>query len=556
MRSMNAGLRVWPVLSLTMASAVAAAAPTRPLADEAGLRAWVVCGGTWGLEGGVLSQSDGGPAETSHEQTGHVFLTRPALADFAVLFEFRVDPASPGVGGAELLFRSIDSRTYYVVQFSTRAGAVLLARASREVFWTDIARAGGVPMPRGAWHSAAVQVTGPEIVVAVHGREVLRARDETLRAGLLGFGSSQAMVEFRNLAVEGEEAALPVPWVDLGGRTAKTDYRVVCADAGAGGYEAFPDLCRCANGDLLCAFYAGHAHISLPGRALPRGARIAFVRSSDEGLTWSPPRTLADTPWDDRDPSLTCLRNGTVLCNWFTYYGEFHESRPGQPVRFKELWLTASTDHGATWGEPRRVPVTEDLCWGASSPIVECADGTLLWPVYREYQNPLRVWSAVLRSTDGGQTWEGPHWVDASNPDNDEPALLERSDGSLLCVMRNNAGDSMWWSESRDGGLTWSLSARVGFPGHAPYLLRAPSGVTLLGHRLPGTSLHWSLDEGRTWAGSLLVDTCEGAYPSLAALRDGSLLCVYYEEGEGSSIRARRLRAGPDGVAALPWPGP
>ncbi|MGB9623450.1 MAG: hypothetical protein ACPMAQ_01175, partial [Phycisphaerae bacterium] len=62
---------------------------------------------------------------------------------------------------------------------------------------------------------------------------------------------------------------------------------VVCSDAGAGGYEAFPDIIRTKKGELLCVFYAGFAHISLPkwapGGKLPancaKAGRIGLVRS-------------------------------------------------------------------------------------------------------------------------------------------------------------------------------------------------------------------------------------------------------------------------------------
>jgi hypothetical protein len=37
-------------------------------------------------------------------------------------------------------------------------------------------------------------------------------------------------------------------------------------------------------------------------------------------------------------------------------------------------------------------------------------------------------------------------------------------------------------------------------------------------------------------------------------LRDGSLLVVYYEEGAGSDIRARRLRIEGDTVKDIGWP--
>ena len=57
--------------------------------------------------------------------------------------------------------------------------------------------------------------------------------------------------------------------------------------AGAGGYQAFPDVCRLKNGDLLCVFYAGYSHVSQPNEKLSKGGRICAVRSTDEGATWS-----------------------------------------------------------------------------------------------------------------------------------------------------------------------------------------------------------------------------------------------------------------------------
>jgi len=38
-------------------------------------------------------------------------------------------------------------------------------------------------------------------------------------------------------------------------------------------------------------------------------------------------------------------------------------------------------------------------------------------------------------------------------------------------------------------------------------------------------------------------------------LKDGSILIVYYEEGAGSSIRAKRFIATPQGVEWLPLDG-
>ena len=52
----------------------------------------------------------------------------------------------------------------------------------------------------------------------------------------------------------------------------------------------------------------------------------------------------------------------------------------------------------------------------------------------------------------------------------------------------------------------------------------------------------WSSDEAKTWQGPVAIDTVVGAYPSMVELPDGLVYCVYYEEGQGSSIRGVRLR--------------
>lgn len=328
----------------------------------------------------------------------------------------------------------------------------------------------------------------------------------------------------------------------LAGESPGRDFVYVCRDGNAGGYEAFPDVCRLADGRLMAVFYAGYDHVSLPAPKRPKGGRIDCAFSSDEGRTWTKPGTLYDGPDDDRDPSIVQLPSGKIMCNFFSLRRKAGEGGKAGGWDGRGTWVVESTDKGGTWSAPRLISA-DHYC---SSPIRRLPDGQLMLGLYR--QDGEKAWGAVVASADEGRTW-GPV-VDIPNGGwklDAETDVIPLRDGRLLAVEREPA-TSMCASVSPDGGRTWTASQPLGFPGHCPYLLRTSDGVLVLAHRLPGTSLHYSFDDGRTWSENVLVDERLGAYPSMVERKDGTVLIVYYEEGAGSNIRARRFRVGPGGL--------
>lgn len=318
-------------------------------------------------------------------------------------------------------------------------------------------------------------------------------------------------------------------------------YVTVCGDGGAGAYEAFPDVCRLADGRILCVFYASYAHVGLPQSEHPRGGRIVACISSDEGRTWSSPALVYDGLNDDRDPSVVQLADGRLICNFFV----LKPGTEGRPYDGDGAWMVESTDLGGTWSSPRLIAAGA-YC---SAPIRVHSSGRLILGLYRE--GPQGATGCVVSSDDAGRTWSPV--VDIPNAGrrlDAETDVIELRDQRLYAVQRAESGD-MAWSISSDRGQTWSESKPTGFPGHCPCLLRAAGDILLLAHRLPTTSVRWSTDEGATWSDPVVVDETIGAYPSMVNLRDESVLVVYYEEGAGSNIRGKRFRATPRGIEWL-----
>lgn len=339
-------------------------------------------------------------------------------------------------------------------------------------------------------------------------------------------------------------------WIETGLRFApatppEVGPRVISRGEAAGSYQAFTDVCRLQNGDLLCVFYAGYGHVSLPREDCPRGGRICSVRSRDEGRSWSAPQVLYDGPFDDRDPHIAQLRDGTVVCSFFTY-----RPQPDKTV-ICDTCLVTSLDGGKTWErEPRMVAAG----WPSSAPVRELPDGTRILGVYRE--DGTTAYGGITRSTDAGRIWCEPIPIGKGSGVrlDAETDFVLLNDGTLLAALRGDQ-TNLHFATSGDLGLTWSTVRDSGFRGHCPHFTRLSTGEILLTHRLPNTALHVSRDEGCTWLGPYRIDDTIGAYASTVELRNGSVLVVYYEEGSRSAVRARRFRVRLDGIEFLSWRG-
>jgi sialidase-1 len=523
------GLPLWVGSSASAQAAPAALSPVFAAGHEA---EWNLKRGTWKMGDGVLEQTD-------LEGLTVALLQAPALTDATITVDFRVQPAGPGVRAAAIAFRATGTMSYYWAHFDSRNGAVILVQSTPTESWHEIGR-GSCPISADAWHTARVECRGDTVRVALDGKEVLTGKDATLKAGRIGLGTSQGQVQFRNLKIEGEvQAGAPA----LEDETPPPPlYKVISRGEAAGPYQAFPDACRLQNGDIVAVFYAGYGHVSLANAEWPKAGRIAMVRSSDEGRTWTPPAVLYDDEQDNRDPHIAQMKDGSVICSFFNYW-----KQDGKTVYAS--YITRSTDGGKTW-EQKGTCISPEM-WAASAPVRELSDGTYLLGVYREADGA--AWGGVLRSTDKGKTWSAPIDIgkEAKQYLDAETDVIELKDGRVYAALRSSSVN-MYCSTSADKGLTWAPATDMGFKGHAPHLTRLSTGEILMTHRVPATALHVSRDECKTWQGPYVLDQVGGAYPATVELKDGTVLAIYYTEGGGSHVRAQRFRLKADGIDLLP----
>ncbi|HEY3686830.1 MAG TPA: sialidase family protein [Streptosporangiaceae bacterium] len=256
---------------------------------------------------------------------------------------------------------------------------------------------------------------------------------------------------------------------------------VIVATAPSGTNAYFPDIVRLAGGRLLAVYRVGAAHTGMDGR-------LMSVTSADGGRTWSRPRALIDTPYDDRDPKVTQVPGGDVLVSFFEI------DWTDTPATTRGTYVVRSHDVGTSWSAPAKIGThmtgpsgTSDsgywLGWDAShGPITRAPDGDLLAPLYGTLPTDKWQRATVVRSTDDGRTWKASSEVVIAAKDGthfQEPVLTTLRDGEVVALIRTGTGIA-YVSRSRDSGRTWTAPRSTGIPASSHHLLRLRDGRVLL----------------------------------------------------------------------------
>lgn len=297
-------------------------------------------------------------------------------------------------------------------------------------------------------------------------------------------------------------------------------------------YSSFPSIVRRPNGELLVAFRRAPERRVFGERATNHtdpNSYLVLVRSRDVGKTWSQtPELIYANPFGgSQDPCMVQLRDGSILC---TSYG----------------WALLQADAAAN-----------------------------LKNVFR-HGNFVFLGGYLLRSKDGGQSWQGPIIPPPTPgetvfdpfgkpvPAYNRGAMCQGKDGRLYWVVTSKTltspgapGTHLFISA--DGGTTWRYSCPVAADAKVTFnetsLYETPKGDLVAFMRTEDfgdhTAVARSVDQGRSF--QPWQDAGFQGHPHYALrLPDRRVLLVYGYRHAPFGIRARILDPECTNLASAP----
>lgn len=227
-------------------------------------------------------------------------------------------------------------------------------------------------------------------------------------------------------------------------------------------------------------------------------------------------------------------------------------------VEYMRCFYLRSDDDGVTWSPPREITATFDRFrpeydWKviATGPGhgIQLRTGRLVVPVWLSTSKTSPHGpniSATIHSDDAGRTWNRGDLNAPTELSSNEAAMVELSDGRVLVNARNQGpAKRRLVVVSPDGATHWSsprfddvLTEPVCMAGLVRGPVSGPAGKPsiLFSNPASGTrerrnlTIRLSEDDAQTWRFSRVLEPGPSAYSDLAVLPDGTILC-FYERG-------------------------
>lgn len=287
--------------------------------------------------------------------------------------------------------------------------------------------------------------------------------------------------------------------------------------------------------------------------------RIDLVvrRSTDNGVTWSEPLTIAQGKGKGTfdfgfgDPALVVTSKGRIICLSCAGNKNFWNGQA-------DVAMMYSDDNGKTWSAPadlvhQHLDNKVDTMSNALHPYgffvtsgrgICTTDGTVMFACnYKNAKGIIREY--VLYSKDEGEHWTLDNKIAYLGAD--ESKLLQRNDGSIMISVRQKGARG--FNTTKGNTLEWEKQYRNnqlhGAACNADilyYSRKTQKEEDVILHTLPVTipslqradlQLFASKDEGKTWKSIYQLQPGAASYSTMEKLKDGSLAIFFEDESNG-----------------------
>lgn len=310
-----------------------------------------------------------------------------------------------------------------------------------------------------------------------------------------------------------------------------------------------PILRRAKNGELFCVCTVGGPYEPHPDN------KMCVYHSKDNGKTWSQGVDM----FKSEGKGIYCTEV-EVDGDEITAHIATHS---GRMLDWKN-YVYKSFDNGYTWENYGAEPCFPDYAFVRSKITLKNGNIVLPYqyhPITPEMEKALlendsiedkAIWNAgaayvdtgVLISRDGGKTYEKHIAVKVDVSDSwawTEPTIVELSDGTIAMLIRRCRTGYLWYTESKDGGVTWSplVNAEIPNPSNKPKLLACGDKIALLNtpNCVKMRKTEWSIegrkplelwissDDMKTWESKTVLTDFPGTYSYCDGIcEDGHIL--------------------------------
>jgi hypothetical protein len=277
-----------------------------------------------------------------------------------------------------------------------------------------------------------------------------------------------------------------------------------------------PRIALDSEGNINVTFYAA--------------GQLYFLRSTDDGVSWSFPIALSPVTAEILESSIVVDNGDSINVIWPQRDANFNF-----PIQF-----VRSTDNGATWSAPVNIFPSFENYRAVYHPVLAADNDGGFFAAWMSWPVGGSRYGDVLTnySHDNGANWSTDDtrfnvcsWADiAVNPNGDVDLLLASSYLPFA--------DQIVFHQSIDRGVSWSAEIDVtadGFDSRPAVAVDSIDNVNVIYFNSIGCHFNRSIDGGVTWGTSVLLVGNHAGAAGMVVDNQGNIYIVY-EDGNTSQL--------------------